>query len=227
VEIDGVVCNQHVMLDALNFPDKPNSFGIWYSRTSDYTRRDFVFSPIEVTDDDAYLYTLGNTLQFGTIQLQLWRLQVIDVVSQPLVHQPGSPVLENQILHERSKKAGAHHVKFGEEYVSLQPTVDLVDGYKMDTAPYATFIFRYRPLDMLMANGIVPRPMGQSRVTQVKPEGDTATADEIRNLEARLKSLRSEIAIPNRGGPSGTRRVKMEPMNSNGTFVHREVIDLT
>jgi len=134
VEIDGVVCNQHVMLDALNFPDKPNSFGIWYSRTSDYTRRDFVFSHIEVTgtvpflsspileialvlmipqskDDDAYLYTLGNTLQFGTIQLQLWRLQVIDVVSQPLVHQPGSPVLENQILHERSKKAGAHHVK--------------------------------------------------------------------------------------------------------------------
>jgi hypothetical protein len=131
VEIDGIICNQHVMLDALNFPDKPNALGIWYSRTSDYTRRDFVFAPIEVTgkycfysqrplyvptgqhikDDDAYLYTLGNTLRFGTIKLELWRILVIDVDCRPLVHQPGSPLLEGQVLHERSKKAGTHHVK--------------------------------------------------------------------------------------------------------------------
>lgn len=63
-------------------------------------------------DDDAYLYTLGETFRFGIIQLQLWRLRVNNVLArQPLVHQYGGQVLESQVLHERSKKAGAHHVK--------------------------------------------------------------------------------------------------------------------
>lgn len=119
------------MLDAHNYPNRPNAVGVFYARTSDYTRRDFMFSTIEVTgnifppprlgvtchstllhlDDDEYLHTLGRTYQFGTITLDLWRLYVVDVVSKPLEHQYGGPVLESQIVHERSKKAGTHHVK--------------------------------------------------------------------------------------------------------------------
>ena len=48
VLIDGVVCDNHVMLDYL-YPDKPSAVGVSYARTSDYTQRDFMFSTIEVT----------------------------------------------------------------------------------------------------------------------------------------------------------------------------------
>lgn len=117
------------MLD-YQYPDKPSAVGVSYARTSDYTQRDFMFSTIEVTgivpsssfhslvlltshplDDDEYLYTLGQTYNFGTITLDLWRLDVIDVVTKTMQHQYGKPVLEPQIVHERSKKAGTHHAK--------------------------------------------------------------------------------------------------------------------
>ncbi|KAF9469389.1 hypothetical protein BDZ94DRAFT_1126573, partial [Collybia nuda] len=159
VSIDGIECDNHIMLDAHNYPNRPNAVGVCYARTSDYTCRDFMFSAIEVTDDDEYLHTLGRTYQFGTITLDLWRLQVVNVVTKPLEHQYGGPVLESQIVHERSKKAGTHHVKYGEEYASPPPVVDMVTGYKLDQAPCASFTFKYRPFAMLMANGIVPRPV--------------------------------------------------------------------
>jgi hypothetical protein len=98
---------------------------------------------------------------------------------------------------------------------------------------------------MLMANGIVPRPIHQPRVTHVKQEGEIGRAEEIRELEAsttymgyacklmappqaRLEALRSGTTNPSLGGPSRTRNVKMEPTHNNGiNFSQREVIDLT
>lgn len=227
VLIDGTVCDNHIMLDAERYPDKPNGVGVSYTRTSDYTRRDFVFSSIQVSDDDAYLNTIDASLDIGTIQLQLWRFQVQNVVTRPLEHSYGGPVLEEQVVHERSKKAGAHHVKFGEEYPSPAPTVDIVNGFMMDTTPFITFTFKYRPLAILMANDIVPRP-------EVLTDDDPRTHSEIRRLEERLKALRSsQDAEANRSrqstsGPSGVhrsptrarRRIKQEPYS-------REVIDLT
>jgi hypothetical protein len=48
VSIDGVVCDNHVMLD-YHYPDKPSAVGVSFAKTSDYTQRDFMFSTIEVT----------------------------------------------------------------------------------------------------------------------------------------------------------------------------------
>jgi hypothetical protein len=49
VSVDGVECDNHIMLDAYSYPDRPSAVGVFYARTSDYTRRDFMFSAIEVT----------------------------------------------------------------------------------------------------------------------------------------------------------------------------------
>lgn len=120
------------MLDARRYPHKPNGVGISYARTSDWTRRDFEFSSIIVTgvfpphllhlwsisrpcshlrpDHDDYLHTVDATYHIGTIALQLWRIEVDDVSAQTLKHQYGVPTLDHQIVHERSKKAGSHHV---------------------------------------------------------------------------------------------------------------------
>jgi hypothetical protein len=208
------------------YPDKPSAIGVSFARTSDYTQRDFMFSTIEVTDDDAYLHTLEQSFNFGTITLELWRLRVANVVTKPMHHQYGSPVLEHQIVHERSKKAGTHHVRYGEEYSSPNPVVDMVTSQKIDQAPYVSFTFRYRPLAMLMANEIVPRPLDffydNAYANQIPPavNHDAASLAEIRRLESRLDGLRSRAR---RAGPSDhptRRRIKMEPDSA-------EIIDLT
>ncbi|KAE9402051.1 hypothetical protein BT96DRAFT_570405 [Gymnopus androsaceus JB14] len=165
ITIDGVECSRHVMLPAQGFPDKPDTLRVSYTRTSDYTRRDLVFSEIQVTDDDDHLSTVDYT-KFGVIILDLWRLHINRVVRQPLQHEYSSTTLESQVLHERSKKGGTHHVKFGEEYNVPLPTVDMVDGHKMDTRPYVSFTFRYRPRDILLAQGIIPRPLVPASTTR-------------------------------------------------------------
>ncbi|KAJ7907324.1 hypothetical protein B0H13DRAFT_2019000 [Mycena leptocephala] len=184
LSIDGVVCSTHFMLDVYNHPDDADAIGISYATTSDFTRRDFVFSAIQVTDDDAYLYTLDNPPAFGTIRLELWEAQIEQIVQAPFQHRYGGQVLESQILHETSKKAGAHHVKFGGEYIVPQATVNMVNGARTGASPLATFTFNYRPFDILLAGGIIPRPQ-----VSVKSEAVDAR---IQDLEAQLALLRAK-----------------------------------
>lgn len=58
-------------------------------------------------DDDAYLFTLDNPPAFGTIRLELWDAHIHKTTHAPYRH---GKVLESQVIHEKSKKAGAHHV---------------------------------------------------------------------------------------------------------------------
>jgi hypothetical protein len=121
------------MLDAINFPDKPSGVGVSYARTSDYTRRDFVFAPIQTTgaklshclwfligganhiallnpDDDSFLDRIDDSRDLGVIKLVLWRIQVQHVSARVQEHK-SRQILEAQVVHERSKKAGAHHAQ--------------------------------------------------------------------------------------------------------------------
>ncbi|KAJ3923692.1 hypothetical protein F5877DRAFT_30952 [Lentinula edodes] len=145
VSIDGVECNRHVMLAASNFPHRPDTVRVSYTRTSEFARRDFFFSVIQVVDDDEYLPSVDYT-KFGVITLELWRLRVNRVVRQQLQYDPPKiPMLEFQVLPEQTKKGGTHHVRFGKEYSASRPIVDMVDGQKLDKAPYMSFSFKYRP----------------------------------------------------------------------------------
>ncbi|KAJ4479167.1 hypothetical protein J3R30DRAFT_3289646 [Lentinula aciculospora] len=184
--IDGVECNRHVMLTAHDFPDRPDIVWVSCTRTSKSTRRDFIFSITQVTDDDEYSPSIDYT-KLVVITLELWRLRVNRVVRQQLLHDCYEvPTKESQILHEQTKRGGTHQVRFGEEYNVSRPTVDMVDGQKMDRAPYASFSFKYRPrgsskfclhynwqlvnisLDMLLAQGVIAqrivRPLPISRL---------------------------------------------------------------
>ncbi|SJL12272.1 uncharacterized protein ARMOST_15695 [Armillaria ostoyae] len=210
VSIDGVVCSTHVMLDKSTRPLAPDEISISYARSSDFTRRDFAFSTIQVTDEDEYLHTVDDRYTFGVIELELWRLAVSDVTaSQPLRHQYGKPSLEPQMLHERSQKCGSHHVIFGDEYISRPSTVDLVTGARIDEHPFVKFTFRYRSMDMLIAKGIAP-----GRAEQAHEEMQT----EIRHLEARLKFLKSSVGQTCAENEASTRRrIKQE---ESPTFSH-------
>jgi hypothetical protein len=53
LSIDGIICSTYFMLDAYNYPDYSDDCDISYATTSDFTRRDFVFSAIQVTGERA------------------------------------------------------------------------------------------------------------------------------------------------------------------------------
>ncbi|KAF7288303.1 hypothetical protein HMN09_01404600 [Mycena chlorophos] len=158
--IDGVEsCSTHFMLDRVGHPQDASCIGISYATTSEYTRRDFVFSKIVVTDDDAYLHTLASPPSFGTIRLELWEAEITGIRRAPYQHtyRDGGASLESKVIHETSKKAGAHHVRFDAEYVVPPPIVNIVSGAPKGEAPLARFTFNYRPAGMLRASGIIPQ----------------------------------------------------------------------
>ncbi|KAJ2919833.1 hypothetical protein MD484_g605, partial [Candolleomyces efflorescens] len=226
VIIDGNVCDNHIMLDAQRYPNKPSGVGISYARTSDWTRRDFQFSSILVSDDDSYLDTVQASVDIGTISLQIWRIEVQEVVSETLKHRYGAPTLDDRIVHERSKKAGAHHVTYGDEYASPAPTVDMVRGRTIDTTPIATFTFKYRPYDILLASDIIPRPSS----TQVKM--DEKTAAKIKRLENRISVLKTQAKLSGTSGiqknsakQKSARRAKGR--SSFSVPLNADIIDLT
>ncbi|RDB22202.1 hypothetical protein Hypma_010722 [Hypsizygus marmoreus] len=89
---------------------------------------------MKVTKDDAYLDIVLPARGIGTILIP-----------------SGQGLPQNQLVHETSKMAGAHHVTYGNGYSSLAPVVDSVSGYKVDATPYVTFNFNYRPMSILIS----------------------------------------------------------------------------
>ncbi|KZP16445.1 hypothetical protein FIBSPDRAFT_895030 [Athelia psychrophila] len=137
-------------------------------------------------------------------------------------------------IHERSKKATLHRVQLAAE--TLATTGLSTEEYvtkRLDNGPMATFIFKYRPFDVLRANGIVPTPVGTKRKSSDEPKlevskdeiggPDAEKIAEIKVLEDKLLTLRSELSESRRKKP---KRLKAEPLIPEG-FVSGEVIDLT
>jgi len=112
------------------------------------------------------------------------------------------------------------------------PQKETLQVRKIDIVPLATFIFKYRSLDMLKANGIASSSTGQKRPAEAQPEADVKeevidieddNAKEIRALEHRLNALKSQRST-SQGNPS--KKVKREPRNQT-SFIPGEIIDLT
>ncbi|KIK66873.1 hypothetical protein GYMLUDRAFT_37941 [Collybiopsis luxurians FD-317 M1] len=170
--------------------------------TSPTTLKPFLFSLLELTDDDEYLNKI--TAGLGEIKLIIsyatFGEQIYDFTPSDLVDK----------IHERSKKAIGHKVSLGEvKQVSQTPTFKTVRHDSL-----VTFIFKYRPTDMLRANGVVPRAEGKKRAAS-PPE--RAVLDLTRDLadfdnedERRVNMLREELATLERKRRKTT-HVKTEP----------------
>ncbi|RDB22201.1 hypothetical protein Hypma_010723 [Hypsizygus marmoreus] len=168
--IDGVVCNGRVLYNTVASPHQPNTVTLSNVRTSNMTCRDFVFSDFQTTDDDAYLHTVDQARNSGTIVLELRRYFPLSVTSRPM--EPNAKDLQSPIVHERSKVGGAHCIAYGDEYYSPAPMMNNVAGRTLDAAPYVTFVFKYRPMPLLMADGIVPRPITPHHYPSVNPRAN-------------------------------------------------------
>ncbi|KAH9903461.1 hypothetical protein C8Q73DRAFT_674788 [Cubamyces lactineus] len=124
----------------------------------------FMFVPLVLTDDDRLLDT-GTYEHLGTIRVTFTRVQKYVRSKGP--HTP-LKVAEFGAVHERSKKAGVHSVAFGEHVKAKFNSSYIAIG--KETTPFATFIFRYRPLGLLQANGIAPLPPRPDRGKKRTPD---------------------------------------------------------
>jgi len=140
-------------------------------------------------------------------------------------------------VHEKSKKGGSHIVALGNAEVARKPQTGRLIKWKHvdgEDKPCGTFIFRYRPLDVLQANGIAPRaspkPDKEPEVVKVEDVENDSDIEEIHALKEKLSLARTRRAEKRKlDGKNSTasKRVKMEKMNLSGHFQPGEVIDLT
>ncbi|KAJ7722255.1 hypothetical protein B0H14DRAFT_3006632 [Mycena olivaceomarginata] len=177
--------------------------------TSAHSRQPFLFAQQALTDDDNLL-NAAISPELGSVKVQIRK-----VVSVPS-RRPSRPVwsrhsFESKVLHERSKKAIGHSVQFGAVYPARNSKSDPIDVI----ANLATFVFKYRPIELLRAQGIAPpevRPEAAATPTEVVDlTADDDDAVEIKQLEARLRVLKKKS-------------VKQE---RSSMFAPGEVIDLT
>jgi len=135
------------------------------------TVRPFAFSKVSLTDDETIAAAEQQLTNLGTIEIKIFRVAVLEIsnfVSKEL------KLPNNSVIHERSKKMSMHHVTLQETVAG--PTTKSATTILLDNAPFATFIFRYRPKEFLRAQGIIPiesdaDPSRSSNNSQASPDG--------------------------------------------------------
>ncbi|KAJ7661651.1 hypothetical protein B0H17DRAFT_1212207 [Mycena rosella] len=155
--------------------------------------RQFTFAPLAVTDDDAFLGHSAGQEKLGLIEVVICPIQVIGFV--PVV--PTAPILDIKI-HERSKTAVTHQIKLAEPRLLAMPQVAV--SHRFIGPPIVTFAFKYRPLDILQANGIAPLPPQLQRplaleIPAREPTPDDDDLEEILALRAKLDALEAKRAM--------------------------------
>ncbi|KAF7337066.1 hypothetical protein MVEN_02143800 [Mycena venus] len=223
VSVDGTKCGgRHLSL-------KPGSNVCTADRdsisTSANTRRLLTFGKQILTDDDEYLHTAISP-DLGTIKV------VFNLVKPRARARSKTSYLrpEAKILHERSKKAMGHSVQFGPEFYHQNR---FSAGKSKTIKSLATLVFRYRPLELLRAEGIAPPAVRPARAAIPDPTDvvDLTMDVDDDNDEVEMKQLEMRLnALKNKNNKK--KQVKREPsdvkeIKSELTFTPGEVIDLT
>ncbi|KDR76113.1 hypothetical protein GALMADRAFT_267771 [Galerina marginata CBS 339.88] len=199
---------------------------------------------MEVTDDEAYFE--NSSQNRGEIKIIFYKVRSVKRDPVVVVSKNYASPSEIRKIHERSKKALSHQVRYSE---TVRTEVDRSANCRVNVyAILATFIFRYRPLAMLQANGIAPldpidipptlprekstpltpQPLQKKRKhSHIKLESDED--EEQEDIEATERALLEQLEKVrqrklSRNGNSSSKRIKEEPKTY---FVPGEIIDLT
>ncbi|KAG1883487.1 hypothetical protein F4604DRAFT_1649415 [Suillus subluteus] len=229
VLVDGVSCRSYV-----GSPGYVGTLNRTYL-TNGCVRRDFVFSKLELTDDDSMLDDQTSS-DIGQIVMEVafgkytMREQVVGSrnVIDRIIRVPEGKV------HERSKKACSHRVTFGEEVPHHEPVGPFT--VIRDNSPKTIFVFKYTRLDILQAMGVAPYTLIAAETeteaedhddeigvvdgpNESSPSDDVKPLARIRELEMELQRLRAQV--------EDRKPVKLEHGGSRRKHAVMEVIDLT
>ncbi|KAG2145221.1 hypothetical protein DEU56DRAFT_789510 [Suillus clintonianus] len=150
VSVDGVQCRNRIL--ALGWVDMME-----YTCLSDnYVSRDFMFSHIELTDDDSMLDDqTANDIGQIVSKFRLGNHRVTKDVVKLRMGSDHTLRVRGGKVHERSKKACSHRVAFGEEVLVQRRPVPSCK-FVPDNSPSTVFAFKYTRLDILQAMGVAP-----------------------------------------------------------------------
>ncbi|KAJ6498915.1 hypothetical protein C8R45DRAFT_980354 [Mycena sanguinolenta] len=235
VYMDGTLCAGQIIRPE-PLPAETTTYGI----RNGSSVKPFMFSSLQLTDDDTFLG--GPTHEsLGLIEIKIKPVQVTEWF--PICTSVRS--LSNIKIHERSKKAVTQQITLAEpEAVLPKGSVKC-----QSTGPeLVKFSFKYRPADVLRANGIIPSPPQLKRKAStelpraeapVTDDDDDDDAKEEKMLRERLNAIEAKRLQKNKkprvkNEPSGDtvvdltqdkkKKVKTE---SKPTFIQGEIIDLT
>ncbi|KII84413.1 hypothetical protein PLICRDRAFT_46316 [Plicaturopsis crispa FD-325 SS-3] len=161
--------------------------------TSDRTARNFVFARVETTEDVGGLNMHRSLHRFGEIRLEIWRIAVDSTVQAVGV----TNNFKGSRIHERPTQVMEHCVGLGPE---IQVQKRFRRTVKLDPRPIVTFIFKYRSLDQLKADGIVVPRSGEKRETtsepshEVEPGQHDSDLDYLDALRAGATAIQETIA---------------------------------
>ncbi|PBK75993.1 hypothetical protein ARMSODRAFT_950363 [Armillaria solidipes] len=144
-------------------------------RDSDNSKRPFMFTKLNLTDDDAYL-DVAAPLSLGEIEVALYRVErrrnrnhrpPLNSISQGVD-------FTRRVYHEHNKKGIDHEASLGSpkrvESISRSQHKPFCFT-KPRGDPIVTFRFKYRPLEVLQAQEIASRPQ------PTQPVHDTSKPD--------------------------------------------------
>ncbi|KAJ3516565.1 hypothetical protein NLJ89_g1031 [Agrocybe chaxingu] len=201
------------------------------------TEKPFLFSLLELTDDDSLLASSQSAKDIGEIKIDVHRASNLQDFENPSFNR--TVFYDNKKVHERAKKATEHRVISGEEVKVAPVRIQNITTHEQ----VAKFIFRYRSSRMLQANGLIarkPSPVEEptsgegetrKRKSEVKEESEDEEEDteevearrEEAELLARLESIRNARDARNQTKPP-KKKIKEEPRPA---FMRGEIIDLT
>ncbi|KAF5314231.1 hypothetical protein D9758_018299 [Tetrapyrgos nigripes] len=156
-----------VIIDANGTSEIYNLSGLLVSETSE---RPFVFQSAESTDDDAYLAHEANLGEIKVI--------IKEVIIGAAIPVPKPTFVPQAKIHER---LGAVETIPIQDYFALEVVRDI-----------GTYVFRYRPIDFLRANGVVPPlPLHSETKKSASPDGplDIPEASDGEDHEEKIAAL--------------------------------------
>ncbi|KAI6149869.1 hypothetical protein BKA82DRAFT_997796 [Pisolithus tinctorius] len=221
--VDSIICSCLILSKGRNHR---GDFSTLHLGTKE---RDLMFCDLQLTDDEALLgKSVSN--QLGEITLRIYRGRINrENIKKGTLGTDSGLTTDANVYHEKSvKKLTTHCVGFGPERESR--VYNLVD-FTPNRSPPLEFVFKYRPIGILQANGIAPRPTpviptdtlsGNSSGTQT--ETQSVVLERIIHLENELKRLRSQVS--DGVEDQKPKRIKREHTETH-PVVHGEVIDLT
>ncbi|TFK91030.1 hypothetical protein K466DRAFT_483559 [Polyporus arcularius HHB13444] len=122
-------------------------------------RRPYQFAPLVLTDDEGVASSKAALSEkLGVLEVVM---RSVDRYVENETYYSVGKVSRIGPAHEKSKKAGAHAVSFGDIKAAAPQKSLSTRGLKEE--PVAIFRFRYRPLALLQANGIAPLPPKAAR----------------------------------------------------------------
>ncbi|KAF9001565.1 hypothetical protein BDQ17DRAFT_1358433 [Cyathus striatus] len=161
--------------------------------------RHFMFSPLRLTDDDSFL-DASSVHDLGEITVSIY---------EALLEIPASSGRDT--VHEKSKKGLVHSIGFMPE-VKLTGRSSTHVQHKIS----CDVCVKYRPFEVLQANGIAPRPSSQHGAAFPPQYVDDDETEELEALLSRVREIKERR--------TKAKRVKTELRRA---LVPGEVIDLT